>query len=225
MSPWGRKSGRNGLTALSLGREALEVRGPEDPLLAEALKEAGERWSGSGRYLPLFALPALLRALRAGGLSPFPREALEGAKEAFEARFAEAARNLEAHPLLLPEQKEDAKKVLRPLYLSLAGGAPRAFLPANGTETGKTRVYANTTRAAKAVGLPALLGVPNEEEVPLWTQRREGGDERRPGGLPSLGNAITRPAWGSAPPQARERRAPSGGGRGTRGPRGPARGR
>jgi hypothetical protein len=149
---------------LTLRGEAFEVRGSkEDPLLAEALKEAGGRWSGSGWHLPLFALPAFLRALRASGFCPFPKEVLEGAKEAFKERFAEAAKDLEAHPLLLPGQKEDAKKVLRALYLSLTGRAPKAFLLANGTGTGKTYVYAGVIRAAKAVGLPALLVVPNED--------------------------------------------------------------
>jgi primosomal protein N' len=150
------------LTALDLEKEALEVRGPKDPLLAEALKEAGGRWSGSGWRLPLFALPAFIRALRARGFCPFPKEALEGAKEAFKARFGEAAKDLEAH-LLLPEQKEDAKKVLRALYLPLTGRAPKAFLLANGTGAGKIYVYAGVIWAAKRVGLPALLVVPNED--------------------------------------------------------------
>jgi hypothetical protein len=148
--------------AFALRGEAFEVRAPYNPLLAEALKEAGGRWSGSGWHLPLFALPAFLRALRARGFCPFPKEVLEGAKEAFKERFAEAAKSLETHPLL-PEQKEDGKKVLRALYLSLTGRAPKAFLLANGTGTGKTYVYAGVIRAVKAVGLPGLLVVPNED--------------------------------------------------------------
>jgi beta-glucosidase len=149
--------------AFAFRGEAFEVRAPYNPLLAEALKEAGGRWSGFSWHLPLFALPAFLRGLKERGLSSFPKEVLEGAKEAFKASFAEAAKDLEAHPLLLPEQKEDAKKVLRALYLSLTGRAPKAFLLANGTGTGKTYVYAGVIRAAKAVGLPALLVVPNED--------------------------------------------------------------
>lgn len=147
------------MATLALKGEGLEVRPPYEPLLTEALQEAGGQWESGAWHLPLFALPAFLRELRARGHSPFPGEVLEEAKEEFKARFRQAVEALEAHPLLLPEQKEDAKGVLRALYLSLTGKGPKAFLLASGTGTGKTYVYAAAIRAAKEVGLPALLVV------------------------------------------------------------------
>lgn len=153
------------LATVAFKEGILEIQAPWEPLLAEALRKAGGVWKGEKRvwHLPLFALPALLQELRARQLRALPAPALEEAREVFKARFREAAEALEAHPLLPPEQKEDGKKVLRALYLSLTGRAPKAFLLANGTGTGKTYVYAAAIQAAARVGLPALLVVPNED--------------------------------------------------------------
>ncbi len=140
----------------------LLVRAPYHPVLNELLRRKGGRWDRDSRAwrFSLFHLNPLARALEEEGFL-LQEEELEAAMGILARRKDEALRALDS-PLLLPEQKEDARRALYALFAAL-GGEARGFLLANGTGTGKTYVYGAFLRAVASLSLPALLVVPNED--------------------------------------------------------------
>ncbi|WP_448377577.1 DEAD/DEAH box helicase family protein [Fervidobacterium sp.] len=150
---------------LSILGDHLEARTPYHPGLVAAFRAAGGRWDPGARVwrLPLHRVPLLNAALKERSLDAMLGDGLKRAQEIWEARRMEGLAAIEEAPLLTPEQREDARTAFVALYRALEGKGAKGVLLANGTGTGKTYVYAGFLRAVEALGLPALLVVPNED--------------------------------------------------------------
>ncbi|MEN2983396.1 MAG: DEAD/DEAH box helicase family protein [Thermus sp.] len=136
----------------------LLVRFPYRPDLVEKAKALGGQWDPEEKAWAFHtAHTPRLRGLVG--------EALEETLREFAEKVAWGRQALEkTKGLLLPTQQEDLRHLWTAFLRSLKDPkAPKGFLLALGTGTGKTYVYAAFLRAAEAMGLEGVVVVPNED--------------------------------------------------------------
>lgn len=148
----------------------MALRFPYDSQLVQDFREGGGRWDPSTKswIFSLYALPRVRnilaeRAKETGKTSLLSFDGMSEVEEAYTSALTRAQEAIENSPLLLREQKEDAFRILEAFLRAMEGSGPKGYVLANGTGTGKTYVYGGFVRALRALGLEALLVVPNED--------------------------------------------------------------
>lgn len=170
---------------------SLRLSFPYNPDLVALAKALRGRWNPESREwtISLFHWPRFRNALPQG-VGVQGAEEADRALEEFWAKGKD--RLLKADELLLEEQALDLRRVMEAFRRNLLEGGTKGFLLANGTGTGKTYVYAAFVAAVEAMGLEALVVVPNED---IARQSKE------VLGLFGVGQGITLTTYGKLEPE------------------------